>query len=263
MCRRIALSLLVGAAASCAATGQFGVNLVVNGSFEDYVVEPGGRMLVPFEDGYVSATPAGWTISAGQLYADAYHGPFAPASPVPPGAGAHPVYGSFEPISVCEQVIDLGFVGAARGAGQARYSLSAYLGSFFGGSFPEHQDDIARIQLSFHSSANPSRPLQVDELVGPNNPSDVGYPDAPPFVTENFAGLVSREGLIPEGADWVSVTVALVRDTSAISTAFNNANADLIEFIVHAPCPGDVNGDGNVDFADLNVVVSAFNTVCP
>ncbi len=30
-----------------------------------------------------------------------------------------------------------------------------------------------------------------------------------------------------------------------------------------APCPGDTNGDGVVDFADLNTVLSAFNTAAP
>ncbi len=254
-------------AAAASAHAQFGVNLVANPSFEDYTPDAAGLMQVQLPGGdYIAAIPDAWTITEGVLFADRYDGDFGPANGAPAGSGERQVYGGFDALSRCEQTIDLGFihsVAAGLPALGLRYELSAYLGSFFGGNFPDTQDDIATIELRFYAAGSSDRPLQVDQLVGPRIPSDVGYPDGGDFNANNFSGLVSREGVVPAGADHAVMIIHFVRDPDANSTAFNNANADLVRFVVRAACPGDNNGDGEVNFADLNAVLSAFNTTCP
>lgn len=265
MTRKSAIALALATASS--AHAQFGANLVANPSFEDYTPDAAGLMQVQLPGGdYIAAIPDAWTITDGMLYADRYDSGFGPANGAPAGSGDRHVYGGFEALSRCEQTIDLGFIHSAAAGVSApglRYELSAYLGSFFGGNFPDTQDDIATIELRFYAFGSSDRPLQVDQLVGPRIPSDVGYPDGGIFNANNFSGLVSREGVVPAGADHAVMIIHLVRDADAISTAFNNANADLIQFVVRAPCPGDINGDGEVNFADLNAVLAAFNTTCP
>ena len=265
MTRKTVLASTLAAAA--VAQAQFGVNLVANPSFEDYTPDAAGLMQVQLPGGdYIAAIPDAWTITDGVLYADRYDGEFGPASGAPAGSGDRHVYGGFSALSRCEQTIDLGFihnVTAGLAAPGLRSELSADLGAYVAGTLPGRQDDIATIELRFYAAGSSDRPLQVDQLVGPRIPSDVGYPNGGAFNARNFSGLVSRDGVVHAGADHAVMIIHFVRDPDAISTAFNNANADLVSFVVRAACPGDNNGDGEVNFADLNAVLSDFNTTCP
>lgn len=58
--------------------------------------------------------------------------------------------------------------------------------------------------------------------------------------------------LLPPWVDYPLV----IRPTGIIVGAGGLLHSDLVT----CPCPADLNGDGSVDFADLNLVINAFNT---
>lgn len=52
-------------------------------------------------------------------------------------------------------------------------------------------------------------------------------------------------------------------DTSTTAGSGGRAHWNLVSLDAIEPCPADVNGDGFIGFADLNAIVSVFNTDCP
>lgn len=236
-----------------------GDSLVVNPSFEEFVVDASGVVSVEQPSGTFStlADLVGWDEESGQFTLEQYLGAFPPVTGVPPGAGAFVLYGSIGAQSCLRQTVDLQFAAGMIDAGDARYLLSALMGGYHGGTHPEAQQDFATITLRFLTSAQPLELLREDVLVGPSRPSDVGLPDN--FNGRNYAVLLSREGNVPIGTDRVEVVVTLQRDADAPADNFNNANVDKIDLQLVPPgCLGDANADGLIDGRDMSVLLAQF-----
>lgn len=72
---------------------------------------------------------------------------------------------------------------------------------------------------------------------------------------------VNNDGVI-DGGDGAAIGPALVGDLNG-DCAVNFADLNIVVSFFNTASPaGDVNGDGSVNFADLNLVVSNFNTTC-
>lgn len=256
---RVVIMIVLGV---CCGRGfaQFGTNLVVNSSFEGIVPSDSGAVSVQGagDDPSFSADLVGWDVLAGTLSLDRYDGAYGPATGTPPNAGAYYLFGDFGPRSAIAQEVGLGFAAASIDSGNARYELEVLLGSYVGGTHPESQDDIATVFLTFLDGVGAA--LDEVSVRGPSTPEDVGLP---PVNSANFQHPFARGGLVPAGCRSVLVTLELVRDDDVIPTGFNNANADNLEFSIVERCPADLDGNGVLNFDDLDAFVASFLAGCP
>lgn len=97
-------------------------------------------------------------------------------------------------------------------------------------------------------------PAQVNFHQTVDKPSQIVIADIHETVGERAA---PERGQLPRPAP---EAIVLNLGNSAIGPRGVTINLNLSEIDAGQPCPGDVNGDGFIGFADLNAVVSAFNT---
>jgi len=246
---------------ACASTSLGGESLIVNPSFEEFVVDDAGAVFLeePIGTFTTRADLVGWDEELGEFSLERYDGQFAPITGSQPGAGTYLLYGANVPQSRLRQTIDVGFAAGTIDAGQGRYVLSAFLGGYFGGPFPDTQNDFATVAVRFLTLDRPAALLREDVLVGPTRPSDVGLPES--FNARSYSVLLSRRGDVPVGTDRIEIVVFLQRDLDALDGTFNHANVDKIDFQFVPPgCLGDANADGLIDGRDVSVLLSQFGT---
>ncbi len=111
------------------------------------------------------------------------------------------------------------------------------------------QQDVLRVQININGG-----PWVEVETVGPAGPDSVAGWRRHDFAVRDFVTLPGdvRLRFIAEDAPPDSAVEAAIDDVLVYAEACASTF-----------CPGDANGDGTVDFADLNIVIGQFNTSGP
>jgi len=246
-----------------------------------------GQTLVHFEDDFESNT--GWVAGDGSDTATA--GVWARTDPN--GSRAQPEYDR-TPEGVRCFVTAQNAPGASPSAGDvdggrtsltspaiqitdapgARVAYWRWFSNITGGS---PQQDVFRVQISADGG-----PWVDVETVGPTGLESVGGWRRHDFRIADFVSPAASirirfvsEDLAPDSVVEAAIDDVLVYSEVCASTycpgdtngdgqvGFADLNVVLSQFNVTGPgLPGDLNGDGQVGFADLNLVLSAFNTPC-
>jgi len=248
-------------------TDQFDRNLVRNGSFEITTPNPNGVLLRELPDGTNErADLLDWVVfpaitNEAVISSDRYLGVFSvPRTGVVAGGRDSYLLGAFFAESRMFQIINLTFASSLIDNNGAQYRFDSLLGSFFGGTFPEFQDDIATVHLTFLDGELTPNVLRVDTLEGPSRPEDVGLSLT---GTGSFSAPFSLIRGVPVGTRQVKLSIVLTRDSEAADNAFNNASVELVQFSVQPRCPADVNNDGSLTPTDFTAWINAFNNNLP
>ena len=117
------------------------------------------------------------------------------------------------------------------------------------------------------------RSVAICDLNGDNAP-DLAVANSDPSSNSVGVLLSNGDGTFQSRQDFTtgtqpfSVAIGDLNGGRAPDLAVANVSSDSVSVLLNqcdpaASCPGDTNGDGQVDFADLNFVLSNFGVPCP
>lgn len=219
------------------AMGATGVNIIVNPGAES---GPGGN------GGDVLAAP-GWTATGNPtVVLWGTGGGFPVADDAGPSdRGANFFSGGPNQTPTAQtQTVDVSADALGIDTGTMGYTLSGYLGGY------SSQDDNAILTAEFFSGAAQSLGTKI---IGPVTAAE----------RNTNTGLLARSavGTVPVGTRSITFTLTFTRTAGS----YNDGYADSLSFVMTPPqsCPGDFNHDGQVNTADLTLLLVKFGLNVP
>ncbi len=231
----------VGFAATSPPVAAFGQNLLFNGDAE---YDRGFAVNGTF-DQYVSGwSDPGLGENNPRMTVVEYGAGHWPSlvAPGPSERGANMFIGGTQDDARITQIVDVANLASQIDAGEVSYDLSAYLGG------RDAETDMARVSARFLDA---NGDLLTFGQIGPVTPTDRG--------NQTSLLLRSDAGGLPMGTRAIEVTLVMTRLVGVDNDGYAD-NLSLILSTSSTRIPGDIDNDGDVDRADVAMLVGNFGT---